>query len=341
VIEALRPNRIGNASSPPRARVDDRRLRETGIVLEICPTLESADEGDLPTRRPFADVFRAFIENGPCASRSRPSGPQMMRTHLRDEFELLHSHRRARRGRAAGGERAAGTRRASRRGARPVPSSRRSGKLRPSAEVPHALAVLASLHWSKLDVRAPGDHRTPAAGRRANRGGLLERGGRRAASGISPRTAKAHWRRPAAEARVSPGVRSPSASQADRRRSSLPSSVTCGGPRGLTSRRRLTRSSFRAAPDQDGRAGSAGAAVRAPTRRRRPGGSAALQCGRSKADSAAPTWRPCRLCRRGVLNADSAAPTLEAVPLCRRGCPKPRSTVSRACVVTRRGENDS
>ena len=51
------------------------------------------------------ETFRAFVEHG-VAFTIATDGPEMMRTHLRDEFELLLPHRRAHRGRARGRERA-------------------------------------------------------------------------------------------------------------------------------------------------------------------------------------------------------------------------------------------
>src|SRR5919197_1500067 len=58
-----------------------------GTVLEICPTSNLltkalADEGAV------RETFRAFAENG-VAFTIATDGPEMMRTHLRDEFELL------------------------------------------------------------------------------------------------------------------------------------------------------------------------------------------------------------------------------------------------------------
>ena len=57
------------------------------MVLEICPTSNLltqalADEDEL------RDTFRAFVEHG-VPFTIATDGPEMMRTHLRDEFELL------------------------------------------------------------------------------------------------------------------------------------------------------------------------------------------------------------------------------------------------------------
>jgi adenosine deaminase len=62
-------------------------LREAGIVLEICPTsnlLTKALADEDSVRR----TFRAFVEHG-VAFTIATDGPEMMRTHLRDEFALL------------------------------------------------------------------------------------------------------------------------------------------------------------------------------------------------------------------------------------------------------------
>jgi adenosine deaminase len=88
VVEHLRPDRIGHgilAAADPGLM---HRLRDAGTVLEICPT------SNLLTKalRDEADVratFRAFVEHG-VAFTIATDGPEMMRTHLRDEFELLH-----------------------------------------------------------------------------------------------------------------------------------------------------------------------------------------------------------------------------------------------------------
>jgi adenosine deaminase len=87
VVEALRPDRIGHgilAIGDPELMA---ALRSAGVVLEICPTSNLltkaiADEGAL------RETFRTFVDNG-VAFTIATDGPEMMRTHLRDEFELL------------------------------------------------------------------------------------------------------------------------------------------------------------------------------------------------------------------------------------------------------------
>jgi adenosine deaminase len=87
VIEALRPDRIGHGILAAREPALMEALREAEIVLEICPTsnlLTKAlrDEGEV------RDTFRTFADNG-VAFTIATDGPEMMRTHLRDELELL------------------------------------------------------------------------------------------------------------------------------------------------------------------------------------------------------------------------------------------------------------
>jgi adenosine deaminase len=87
VLELLRPDRIGHGIL---AAGDDelmRELRESEVVLEICPTsnLLTKALADEPAVR---DVFRAFVDNG-VRFTIATDGPEMMRTHLRDELDLL------------------------------------------------------------------------------------------------------------------------------------------------------------------------------------------------------------------------------------------------------------
>jgi adenosine deaminase len=63
------------------------RLREAGIVLEICPTSNLLTKA-LPDEAAIRTTFRAFVDHG-VAFTIATDGPEMMRTHLRDELELL------------------------------------------------------------------------------------------------------------------------------------------------------------------------------------------------------------------------------------------------------------
>jgi adenosine deaminase len=87
VVSTLRPDRIGHGIL---AAQDERlleQLRESGIVLEICPTSNLLTKA-LLDEDAVRDTFRAFSEHG-VAFTIATDGPEMMRTHLRDEFELL------------------------------------------------------------------------------------------------------------------------------------------------------------------------------------------------------------------------------------------------------------
>ena len=87
VLEALRPDRIGHGVLAVRDEATMRLLRETGTVLEICPssnllTHALADEQEL------RDTVRTFVDRG-VRFTIATDGPEMMRTHLRDELALL------------------------------------------------------------------------------------------------------------------------------------------------------------------------------------------------------------------------------------------------------------
>jgi adenosine deaminase len=87
VVEALRPDRIGHgilAAGDPELM---RLLRDSGVVLEVCPTSNLLTKA-LPDEAAVRDTFRAFAEYG-VAFTIATDGPEMMRTHLRDEFDLL------------------------------------------------------------------------------------------------------------------------------------------------------------------------------------------------------------------------------------------------------------
>ncbi len=87
VVEHLRPDRIGHgilaAGDPELMRV----LHEAGVVLEICPTSNLLTKA-LANEEALRDTLHAFLEHG-VAFTIATDGPEMMRTHLRDELELL------------------------------------------------------------------------------------------------------------------------------------------------------------------------------------------------------------------------------------------------------------
>jgi adenosine deaminase len=63
------------------------QICEAEIVPEICPTSNLLTKA-LPDEDAVRDTFRAFSEHG-VPFTIAPDRPEMMRTHLRDEFELL------------------------------------------------------------------------------------------------------------------------------------------------------------------------------------------------------------------------------------------------------------
>jgi len=87
VVEHLRPDRIGHGILAARNPELMSALREQGIVLEICPTSNLLTRA-LADEDALRATFRAFVEHG-VAFTIATDGPEMMRTHLRDEFELL------------------------------------------------------------------------------------------------------------------------------------------------------------------------------------------------------------------------------------------------------------
>ena len=64
-----------------------RLLRDAGTVLEICPTSNLLTKA-LADEQELSETFAAFKEHD-VAFTIATDGPEMMRTHLRDELELL------------------------------------------------------------------------------------------------------------------------------------------------------------------------------------------------------------------------------------------------------------
>jgi adenosine deaminase len=88
VVESLRPERIGHGILAARDPALMRLLREAGVTLEICPTsnlLTRALAGEDEVR----ETLRRFVEHD-VGFTIATDGPEMMRTHLRDELALLH-----------------------------------------------------------------------------------------------------------------------------------------------------------------------------------------------------------------------------------------------------------
>jgi adenosine deaminase len=87
VVDVLRPDRIGHGILATGDNELMTELREREIVLEICPTSNLLTKA-LTDEDAVRDTFRAFVENG-VQFTIATDGPEMMRTHLRDEFDLL------------------------------------------------------------------------------------------------------------------------------------------------------------------------------------------------------------------------------------------------------------
>ena len=87
VVDALRPDRIGHGILAAGEEELMTALREQEVVLEICPTSNLLTKA-LPDEDAVRDIFRAFVEHGVHFTIAT-DGPEMMRTHLRDELDLL------------------------------------------------------------------------------------------------------------------------------------------------------------------------------------------------------------------------------------------------------------
>jgi adenosine deaminase len=87
VIESLRPDRIGHGILAARDPALMAAIRSADITLEICPTSNLLTKA-LANENEVRETFRTFIEHG-VPFTVATDGPEMMRTHLRDEFELL------------------------------------------------------------------------------------------------------------------------------------------------------------------------------------------------------------------------------------------------------------
>src|SRR6476619_5496402 len=87
VLEVLRPDRIGHGILAAGDEELMQELRDAEVVLEICPTSNLLTKA-LPDEGAVRDVFRTFVDRG-VRFTIATDGPEMMHTHLRDEFELL------------------------------------------------------------------------------------------------------------------------------------------------------------------------------------------------------------------------------------------------------------
>ena len=89
VVESLRPDRVGHGILAAQDEEIMRALVEAGTVLEICPTSNLLTRA-LADEDALRDTIRTFADRG-VAFTIATDGPEMMRTHLRDELELLLS----------------------------------------------------------------------------------------------------------------------------------------------------------------------------------------------------------------------------------------------------------
>ena len=87
VVENLRPDRIGHGILAVHDPGLMEALRDAGIVLELCPTSNLLTRA-LASEESLCETVRTFAEHG-VPFTVATDGPEMMRTHLRDEFALL------------------------------------------------------------------------------------------------------------------------------------------------------------------------------------------------------------------------------------------------------------
>lgn len=87
VVRVLRPDRIGHGILAAEHPALMERIRDAGIVLELCPTSNLLTKA-LADEEALRRTFRAFVEHG-VPFTIATDGPEMMRTRLRDEYELL------------------------------------------------------------------------------------------------------------------------------------------------------------------------------------------------------------------------------------------------------------
>src|SRR6201989_736735 len=85
VVEALQPDRLGHGILASRDPSLMEAIRAADITLEICPTSNLLTKA-LADEDAVRDTFRTFVEHG-VPFTIATDGPEMMRTHLRDELE--------------------------------------------------------------------------------------------------------------------------------------------------------------------------------------------------------------------------------------------------------------
>src|SRR3954468_16911989 len=87
VVESLRPDRLGHGILAAHDPALMESIRSAEITLEICPTSNLLTKA-LADEEAVRTTFRSFVEHG-VPFTIATDGPEMMRTHLRDELELL------------------------------------------------------------------------------------------------------------------------------------------------------------------------------------------------------------------------------------------------------------
>jgi adenosine deaminase len=87
VVESLRPDRLGHGILAAHDTSLMTAIRDADITLEICPTSNLLTKA-LPDTDAVRETFRAFVDSS-VPFTIATDGPEMMRTHLRDELELL------------------------------------------------------------------------------------------------------------------------------------------------------------------------------------------------------------------------------------------------------------
>ncbi len=87
VVEYLRPDRIGHGILAAQSEATMTALRDAGTILELCPSSNLLTRA-LPDEAAVRDTFRTFLDRG-VRFTVATDGPEMMRTHLRDELDLL------------------------------------------------------------------------------------------------------------------------------------------------------------------------------------------------------------------------------------------------------------
>jgi adenosine deaminase len=87
VVESLRPDRLGHGILAAREPSLMEAIRAADITLEICPTSNLLTKA-LADEDAVRETLRTFVEQD-VRFTIATDGPEMMRTHLRDEFELL------------------------------------------------------------------------------------------------------------------------------------------------------------------------------------------------------------------------------------------------------------